>query len=152
MPPHTCARLRTNESKQRWHGAAFPNSRPRGSPSGRAVWRYFRWPPPYRDHHDAFGRARYRAGAVNARAAPWYSPCSLCCSPSAQAVPIWMEGVGGIREALTGLLIGLALIVYPLYLGVKAYRLPAIYDITTIRSIRRASRRSRGCGRAMPIR
>ena len=27
--------------------------------------------------------------------------------------------------------IGLALIAYPLYLGVKAYRLPAIYDVTT---------------------
>ncbi len=29
------------------------------------------------------------------------------------------------------MLIGFALIAYPLYLGVKAYRLPAIYDITT---------------------
>ena len=29
------------------------------------------------------------------------------------------------------MLIGLALIAYPLYLGVKAYQLPAIYDITT---------------------
>ena len=27
--------------------------------------------------------------------------------------------------------IGLALIAYPLYLGIKGYRLPAIYDITT---------------------
>jgi uncharacterized protein (DUF1499 family) len=46
-------------------------------------------------------------------------------------VVIWREGVGGFREATTGLLIGLALIAYPLYLGVKAYRLPAIYDVTT---------------------
>jgi uncharacterized protein (DUF1499 family) len=49
----------------------------------------------------------------------------------AAAVSIWKDGVGGVGEAVTGLLIGVALIVYPLYLGVKAYRLPAIYDITT---------------------
>jgi uncharacterized protein (DUF1499 family) len=44
---------------------------------------------------------------------------------------IWREGIGGVREAITALFIGVALIAYPLYLGVKAYRLPAIYDITT---------------------
>jgi uncharacterized protein (DUF1499 family) len=47
------------------------------------------------------------------------------------AVSIWKDGVGGIGEAVTGLLIGLVLITYPLYVGVKAYKLPAIYDITT---------------------
>src|ERR1700735_2942009 len=47
------------------------------------------------------------------------------------AVSIWKDGVGGLGEAVTGLLIGVALIVYPLYLGVKAYRLAAIYDTTT---------------------
>jgi uncharacterized protein (DUF1499 family) len=47
------------------------------------------------------------------------------------AVAIWIEGIGGVRQAATGLLIGLALVAYPLYLSVKAYRLPAIYDITT---------------------
>jgi uncharacterized protein (DUF1499 family) len=47
------------------------------------------------------------------------------------AVSIWKDGVGGIGEAVTGLLIGLALIAYPLYVGVKAYKLPAIYDIST---------------------
>jgi uncharacterized protein (DUF1499 family) len=47
------------------------------------------------------------------------------------AVSIWKDGVGGIGEAVTGLLIALALIAYPLYVGVKAYKLPAIYDITT---------------------
>src|SRR5262249_33377242 len=50
---------------------------------------------------------------------------------SGAAVSIWKDGVGGIGEAVTGLLIGLALIAYPLYVGVKAYKLPAIYDITT---------------------
>ncbi|MDE1972630.1 MAG: DUF1499 domain-containing protein [Hyphomicrobiales bacterium] len=49
----------------------------------------------------------------------------------AAGIVIWTEGVGGIRESLTALLIGFALIAYPLYLGRKAYRLPAIYDVTT---------------------
>ncbi|MDR3422919.1 MAG: DUF1499 domain-containing protein [Xanthobacteraceae bacterium] len=49
----------------------------------------------------------------------------------AAGVVIWTEGIGGVREAVTALLIGLVLIAYPLYLGVKAYRLPAIYDVTT---------------------
>lgn len=44
---------------------------------------------------------------------------------------IWFEGCGGARQAATALVIGFALIGYPLYLGTKAYRLPAIYDITT---------------------
>ena len=47
------------------------------------------------------------------------------------AIVIWFEGVGGAKEAATALFIGLALIAYPLFLGVKGYRLPAIYDITT---------------------
>src|SRR5580693_368548 len=46
-------------------------------------------------------------------------------------VSIWREGVSGSREAVTALFIGFALIAYPLYLGVKARHLPAIYDITT---------------------
>jgi len=46
-------------------------------------------------------------------------------------IVIWRHGVGGGRYAATALGIGLALLAYPLYLGVKAYRLPAIYDITT---------------------
>jgi uncharacterized protein (DUF1499 family) len=49
----------------------------------------------------------------------------------AAGVVIWREGVGGVREAGAALLIGVALIAYPIYEGVKAYRLPAIYDITT---------------------
>src|ERR1700693_1194953 len=47
------------------------------------------------------------------------------------AIVIWFEGVGGAKEAATALFIGLALIAYPLFLGVKGYRLPAIYDIPT---------------------
>src|SRR5580700_697215 len=47
------------------------------------------------------------------------------------AIVIWFEGVGGTKQALAALFIGLALIAYPAYLGIKAYRLPAIYDITT---------------------
>ncbi len=46
-------------------------------------------------------------------------------------VVIWTEGVSGMREAVTAFFIGLALVAYPLYLGAKAYRLPAIYDVTT---------------------
>lgn len=49
----------------------------------------------------------------------------------AAGIAIWREGIGGAREAVTALLVGVALIAYPLYLGVKAYRLPAIYDVTT---------------------
>src|ERR1700730_15898220 len=47
------------------------------------------------------------------------------------AIACWFEGVGGAKEAATALFIGLALIAYPLFLGIKGYRLPAIYDITT---------------------
>jgi Protein of unknown function (DUF1499) len=47
------------------------------------------------------------------------------------ALSIWFEGVGGLREAVTAFFIGFALIAYPLFLGVKGYRLPAIYDVTT---------------------
>jgi len=46
-------------------------------------------------------------------------------------ISIWREGLGGGRQAVTALLIGFALIAYPLYLGVRARHLPAIYDITT---------------------
>jgi Protein of unknown function (DUF1499) len=44
---------------------------------------------------------------------------------------IWFDGIGGLRQAISALLIGCALIAYPAYLGIKGYRLPAIYDITT---------------------
>ncbi len=46
-------------------------------------------------------------------------------------IVIWRHGVGGGRHAATAFFIGAALLAYPGYLAVKAYRLPAIYDITT---------------------
>jgi hypothetical protein len=57
--------------------------------------------------------------------------CAAILLALCSGIVIWRDGVGGGRQALTALLIGFALIAYPLYLGVKAYRLPAIYDITT---------------------
>jgi len=49
----------------------------------------------------------------------------------AAGVVIWRHGIGGGGHAVTALFIGAALIAYPLYLGARASRLPAIYDITT---------------------
>ena len=46
-------------------------------------------------------------------------------------VVIWMEGLAGIGAAVTAMLVSLALLAYPVYLGIKAARLPWIYDITT---------------------
>jgi hypothetical protein len=46
-------------------------------------------------------------------------------------IMIWKDGLGGFRQAASAVLIGLALIGYPAYLGVRAYQLPAIYDVTT---------------------
>lgn len=46
-------------------------------------------------------------------------------------IVIWYDGCGGVRQALLAVLIGAALIGYPAYLGVKAYKLPSIYDVTT---------------------
>jgi len=49
----------------------------------------------------------------------------------AAGVVIWREGTGGVPQAIAALLIGCLPIAYPLYLVTKAYRLPAIYDVTT---------------------
>jgi uncharacterized protein (DUF1499 family) len=46
-------------------------------------------------------------------------------------VVIWRTGVNGFGYALTGFLLGVALLAYPSFLGIKAYRLPTIADITT---------------------
>ena len=44
---------------------------------------------------------------------------------------IWRDGLAGIGYSLTAIVTVLALLAYPAYLGVRAYRLPWIYDITT---------------------
>ena len=46
-------------------------------------------------------------------------------------VVIWREGLQGFGMAVTALLVGIAILGYPAYLGAKGYRLPAIADITT---------------------
>jgi hypothetical protein len=49
----------------------------------------------------------------------------------AALVVIWMEGLAGFGASLTAMAVSLALLAYPAYLGLSAYRLPWIYDITT---------------------
>lgn len=44
---------------------------------------------------------------------------------------IWRHGVSGLGRALFGLFAGIALLAYPAYLAQRAYRYPAIYDVTT---------------------
>lgn len=46
-------------------------------------------------------------------------------------VVIWRQGLAGLGRALLGLFLGLTLLVYPAYLGVRGMKLPAISDITT---------------------
>ncbi len=46
-------------------------------------------------------------------------------------VVIWKDGLKGMGHALTAIAIGAMLLAYPTYLGVKAYSLPFIYDVTT---------------------
>lgn len=46
-------------------------------------------------------------------------------------VVIWREGTEGLGSALLALFIGLALLAYPAYLGLQAYRLPPITDVVT---------------------
>src|SRR5262249_13281101 len=45
-------------------------------------------------------------------------------------VVIWMEGLAGIGAALTAMAVSLALLAYPAYFGLKAYRLPPVSGIT----------------------
>lgn len=44
---------------------------------------------------------------------------------------IWRDGLRGLGYAVSGIAIGAVLLLYPAYLGYKAYHLPAISDITT---------------------
>jgi len=46
-------------------------------------------------------------------------------------VVIWRQGLRGLGRAVWGLLLGILLLAYPGYLGYRAYKLPAINDITT---------------------
>jgi uncharacterized protein (DUF1499 family) len=46
-------------------------------------------------------------------------------------IVIWRQGLDGLRYAVAALFIGLALLAYPAYLGIKAYSLPPIADVTT---------------------
>jgi len=46
-------------------------------------------------------------------------------------VTIWRQGLRGLGYAVLAIMIGGALLAYPSYLGYKAYKLPAITDITT---------------------
>src|ERR1043166_732511 len=43
----------------------------------------------------------------------------------------WHDGLAGFGMAITAFLIGVGILAYPSYLATKAYRLPAISDITT---------------------
>jgi len=49
----------------------------------------------------------------------------------ASLVGIWQHGKEGLGAAMTAIAIGIAMLAYPSYLAVKAYRLPMIADITT---------------------
>jgi uncharacterized protein (DUF1499 family) len=44
---------------------------------------------------------------------------------------IWRDGLAGFGMAMLGFMIGVGILGYPGYLASRAYRLPAIYDITT---------------------
>lgn len=46
-------------------------------------------------------------------------------------VSIWRQGRTGLGRAVLGLILGCALLCYPAYLGYRAWKLPAIYDVTT---------------------
>lgn len=49
----------------------------------------------------------------------------------ASFVTIWRQGLAGLGYSLLGMFLGLLLLAYPSYLGYRAYKLPAISDITT---------------------
>jgi len=49
----------------------------------------------------------------------------------ASFVVIWRQGLAGLGYAVMAMFLGLLLLTYPAYLGYRATRLPAIFDITT---------------------
>src|SRR6266851_2196550 len=46
-------------------------------------------------------------------------------------IVIWREGLRGGGHAVVALMIGIGILAYPAYLATRAYRLPAINDVTT---------------------
>jgi len=46
-------------------------------------------------------------------------------------IVIWREGLRGGGHAVLALMIGIGILAYPAYLATRAYRLPAINDVTT---------------------
>ncbi|MDI1345561.1 MAG: DUF1499 domain-containing protein [Pseudolabrys sp.] len=46
-------------------------------------------------------------------------------------VAIWRQGLAGLGRAILGLTLGAVLLAYPAYLAQRAYRYPAISDVTT---------------------
>jgi uncharacterized protein (DUF1499 family) len=46
-------------------------------------------------------------------------------------VVIWKDGLRGLGHSLGAIAIGLALLAYPAYVSLKAYKLPRIHDVTT---------------------
>jgi uncharacterized protein (DUF1499 family) len=49
----------------------------------------------------------------------------------ASFIMLWLNGGRGFAQAMTAVLIGIALLAYPGYLGYKAYSLPILKDVTT---------------------
>jgi len=49
----------------------------------------------------------------------------------ASFIAIWRSGSSGLGRAIGGMLLGLMLLAYPAYLGLRASKLPEINDITT---------------------
>jgi uncharacterized protein (DUF1499 family) len=49
----------------------------------------------------------------------------------AAAVVIWREGLAGVGRAVSAVAIGCLLLAYPAYLGLLAWQLPDVHDITT---------------------
>jgi uncharacterized protein (DUF1499 family) len=49
----------------------------------------------------------------------------------ASFVAIWRQGLAGLGRALLGMIIGIALLAYPAFIGYRGLKLPQIDDITT---------------------
>ncbi len=49
----------------------------------------------------------------------------------ASFVVIWRDGLAGLGYSLLGMFLGIAILAYPAYLGYRATKLPAIFDVTT---------------------